>query len=49
VILNGHDPEAYLADILARIAEHKINKIDDLLHWTSAASQATATSTQKAA
>jgi len=32
--LSGHDPEAYLADILARIGDHKINRLDDLLPWT---------------
>ena len=26
---NGLDPQAYLADIFARIHEHKINRIDD--------------------
>lgn len=31
--LLGIDPEIYLADILARIAEHKINRIDDFLPW----------------
>jgi transposase len=31
--MNGVDPQAYLADILARIADHPINKIDDLLPW----------------
>jgi transposase len=31
--LNDTDPEAWLADILARIAEHPINRIDDLLPW----------------
>jgi transposase len=31
--LNGLDPEAYLRDILARIADHPINQIDDLLPW----------------
>ena len=31
--LNGLDPQAYLADILARINEHKINRLDDLLPW----------------
>jgi transposase len=40
--LNGLDPEAYLRDVLARIAEHPINRIDDLLPWTWVASSATA-------
>jgi hypothetical protein len=31
--MNGIDPQAYLTDILARIADHPINKIDDLLPW----------------
>lgn len=32
--LNGIDPQAYLADILARIADdHPINWIDELLPW----------------
>lgn len=48
-ILNGHDPEAYLRDILARIADHKINKIDELLPWNWAAKRAATASTQKAA
>ena len=31
--LNDVDPQAWLADVLNRIADHKINKIDELLPW----------------
>ena len=31
--LNGIDPQAWLTDVLDRIADHKINRIDELLPW----------------
>jgi transposase len=33
--LNGVDPEAWLADTLARLPDHKITRIDELLPWRS--------------
>ncbi len=38
--LNGVDPQAYLADIFARLVEgHPINRIDELLPWNWAAAR----------
>ena len=31
--MNGLDPQAYLTDILSRINDHKINRLDELLPW----------------
>ena len=31
--LNGVDPQGWLTDTLARIADHKITRIDELLPW----------------
>ncbi|MCF6232934.1 MAG: transposase domain-containing protein, partial [Rhodobacteraceae bacterium] len=32
---NGIDPQAWLADTLARIPDYKINRVDDLLPWNA--------------
>ena len=31
--MNGINPQAYLTDVLSRIAEHPIQRIDELLPW----------------
>ena len=38
--LNGIDPQAWFTDVLGRIADHKINRIDELLPWRYAAAAA---------
>jgi transposase len=40
--LNGLDPEAYLREVLTRIADHPITHIEELLPWQIAASLAPA-------
>ena len=34
--LNGVDPQAWLTDVLGRIADHKITKLDELMPWRHA-------------
>ncbi len=38
--LNGVDPQAWLADVLARLPDHPAKRVDDLLPWTWKAARA---------
>ncbi len=38
--LNGVDPQAWLIDVLSRIADHKITRLDELMPWRYAAAAA---------
>jgi transposase len=42
--LNDVDPQAWLADVLRRIADHPVSRLDDLLpwHWKRTTDQAAA-------
>jgi len=37
--LNDVDPKAWLADVLARIADYPVHRLNDLLPWQWAASR----------
>jgi transposase len=39
--LNGYDPEAFLREVLVRIAEHPIDRIGELLPWALKATRTT--------
>ena len=40
--MNDVDPQAWLADVLARIAEHPVQRLDELLPWNWLGSSAQA-------
>jgi hypothetical protein len=35
--MNDVDPQAWVADVLSRIADHPVHRLDDLLPWNCAA------------
>ena len=37
--LNGHNPEAFMCEVIARIADHPISRINELLPWNFKATQ----------
>ena len=37
--LNGVDPQAWLTDVLSRIADQKITKLDELMPWNYSAGE----------
>jgi hypothetical protein len=37
--LSGVDPQAWLTNVLGCIADHKINRIDELMPWNFGASE----------
>jgi hypothetical protein len=41
--MNDVDPQAWLADVLARIADHPFQHLDELLPWNWKRSKATDT------
>jgi transposase len=43
--LNGMNPEAYLREVLTRIADHPVNRIAGLLPWNVAANASPAIET----